>query len=234
MDSYTCTHEMGKSHDSSQKSTQSLDETCSEEADKAKIELSLGPITPDANKENGDFLLDLSSPFTMVTKLPKVLTFDSKTNRNQDQFPNVHNSSSPKTPKDGVFDPFAPSQDDKVFAPQSKKYFDEARISVARRLNFGTSLKGLGHTSPGDGVESILDEEMFKSVYENLLEAIICEQTESAFAELSNMEWDSDACRTPPSAPRLNQVAETCPGAPLKPTGKSRLIDLGLCRKIEF
>ncbi|KAJ9179707.1 hypothetical protein P3X46_008042 [Hevea brasiliensis] len=200
----------------------------------AKVDPSLRPITPDANKENGDFLLEPSSSLTMVTKMPTLLTFASKTNRNQDQFPYIDNSSSPKTPKDVVFDPFAPSPDDKVLAPQSKKYFDEARISVARRLNFESSLKGLDHASPGNGMESILDVEMFKSVYENLLEAIVSKQTESALAELSNMEWDCDACRTPPSASRLNVIVETCPGAPLEPTGKSRIIDLGLCKKLEF
>lgn len=234
MDSDTCTDEMGKSQDLSLKSTKGLDEARDEEAKKAKVETSLGPITPDANKENGDFFLDLCSPLTTVTKMPKVLIFDSKTNGNQDQLPYIDSSSSPKTPKDVVFDPFAPGPDDKVLAPLSKKYSDEARISVARRLNFGSSPKGLDHTSPGDGVESISDEEMFKSVYENLLEVIVSEQTESALAELSNMEWDYDACRTPPSARRLNGVAETCPGAPLKPTAKPRLNDLGLCRKLEF
>ncbi|OAY44633.1 cyclin-dependent protein kinase inhibitor SMR11 [Manihot esculenta] len=234
MGSEICTDKMGKSQDLSQKFTESLDETCSEEANKAKVEPSLGPITPDANKENGDFALEPSSPLTVVTKLPTLFTFDSKTNRNQDQFPYNDNFSSPKTPKDGVFDPFAPGPDDKVLAPQSKKYFDEAGISVARRLHFGSSLKGLDHESPGDGMESISDEEIFKSVYENLLEAIVSKQTESALAELSNMEWDSDSCRTPPSASQLNGIAETCPGAPLKPTGKSRIIDLGLCRKLEF
>ncbi|KDP21827.1 hypothetical protein JCGZ_00614 [Jatropha curcas] len=236
MDSESCVNQMRKCQDLSQKSTEISDEISGEEANNGKVELSLGPITPDVNKENGDFPLDLSSPLTVLKKLSKVLTFDSKTDLNQDPLASIDDSSSPRTPKDGVFDPFAPGPDDKAMAPLCKKYSDEARISVARRLNFGSSIKDLSFISPGDEAKSISDEEMFKSVYENLLEVIVYNQTETALAELSNMdmEWDSEACTTPPSAPRISGVAETCPGAPLKSTGKSRIIDLGLCKKLEF
>ncbi|EEF30577.1 conserved hypothetical protein [Ricinus communis] len=183
-----------------------------------ETEQSLGPITP-ANKENGDFSLDLSSPLTVVKKVPKALIFDSNTNQNQDPLTNIDSSSSPRTPKDGVFDPFAPGPEDKAWAPQCKKYSDEARSSVARRLNFSSSFKGLGDECAGDCVESISDEQMFESVYENLLEAIVSKQTECSLAELSKMELDSDSCLTPSSAPRLTGVADACPGAPMKPTG---------------
>ncbi|KAL5738912.1 hypothetical protein ACOSP7_027859 [Xanthoceras sorbifolium] len=82
-------------------------------------------------------------------------------------------------------------------------------------------------------VESISDEEVFESVYNNLLEAIVAKQTEGLLAEIANIECDSDCCQTPP-APRLNGIAETCPGAPMKSSAVSRKIDLGLCRKLEF
>ncbi|KAH1030334.1 hypothetical protein J1N35_042508 [Gossypium stocksii] len=91
------------------------------------------------------------------------------------------NHSSPRTPKDGIFDPFAPSY---------SKYVDEMRITVARRLNFDISV--------------------------------------------GTVECDSDGSKTPPSAPCLNGVSDTCPGAPIKLTGRSRVIDLGFCRKLEF
>ncbi|XP_065851880.1 cyclin-dependent protein kinase inhibitor SMR11 isoform X2 [Euphorbia lathyris] len=173
-----------------------------------------GPTTPDTEKENGDFPLDLTSPLTVAKKLPKVVIFGSETNKKGD-------SSSPKTPKDGVFDPFAPGPDDKAWAPQGKKYFDEARMSVARRLTFSTSLKGFSCPTPSDDAQSLSDEKMLESVYENLLEVIVSNQAESVLAQLSNAERDFGAWETPPSAPRLNGVAETCPGAPLKPTGET-------------
>ncbi|OMP02311.1 hypothetical protein COLO4_11202 [Corchorus olitorius] len=47
--------------------------------------------------------------------------------------------------------------------------------------------------------------------------------------EFSNMQWDSDDRKTPPGAPRLNGVAETFPGAPIRPSKKSSKI----CEKLE-
>ena len=102
-----------------------------------------------------------------------------------------------------------------------------------RRLNF-TSSRALRNESFGDDVEFLSDEEMFESVYESLLEAIVLKQTEGALEEMSKLEWDSDDCTTPPETPILTGVPDTCPAAPLKRKGKSRTIDLGLCRKLEF
>jgi hypothetical protein len=75
---------------------------------------------------------------------------------------------------------------------------------------------------------------MFESVYESLLEAIVLKQTEGALEEMSKLECGSGDCTTPPAAPKPTRVPDTCPGAPLKQKGKSRIIDLGLCRKLEF
>ena len=75
------------------------------------------------------------------------------------------------------------------------------------------------------------DEEiMFKFVYESVLEAIVSNQT----AKISSPESNSDGFKTPTSAPRLKGVAETCPGAPLKPTRKLRTASKRLCMKLNF
>uniref|UniRef100_A0A6N2KAC5 Uncharacterized protein n=1 Tax=Salix viminalis TaxID=40686 RepID=A0A6N2KAC5_SALVM len=213
MNSESCTDQTIKTHE--------------EQAKKAIVKASLGPVTPDSIKETGDFPL---SPATLVKKLPKALSFTTITNRSEDH---LDNFSSPRTPKDGVFDPFAPGHEDKILAPQCKKYYDEARASVVRRLNFTSSFRALRNESFGDDVE-LSDEEMFESVYESLLEAIVLKQTEGALEEMTKLEWDSDDCTTPPAAPILTGVPDTCPAAPLKRKGKSRTIDLGLCRKLEF
>ncbi|OMP00628.1 hypothetical protein COLO4_12535 [Corchorus olitorius] len=93
----------------------------------------------------------------------------------------MNEESSPKTPKDCVFDPFAPGPEEKFLgAPRRKKYVDRMN------LKFDYSVK------------KVLD-----------------------FS--SNNEWDSDDCKTPPGAPRLNGVAETCPGAPIRPSKKSKI-----------
>ncbi|KAJ6407617.1 hypothetical protein OIU84_010997 [Salix udensis] len=205
------------------------DKSQDERANKSNVEPSLGPITPDSSKESGDF--PLFSSVALIKKLPRVLSFTSKTNKSEDLFDNF---SSPRTPEDGVFDPFAPGHEDNVLAPRCKKYYDEARASVGCRLNFTSSSRALRNGSFGDDAEFLSDEEMFESVYESLLEAIVLKQTEGALEEMSKLQWGSDDCTTPPAAPKLTRIPDTCPGAPLKQKGKSRIIDLGLCRKLEF
>ena len=75
------------------------------------------------------------------------------------------------------------------------------------------------------------EETLFEYVYESVLEAIVSSQT----AQISSPKPDYDGFKTPNSAPpRLNGVAETIHGAPLKPTMKLRAIDNGLCRKLNF
>ncbi|KAK6267435.1 hypothetical protein QUC31_018272 [Theobroma cacao] len=233
-----------KCQDLSPKLIKKSDNVCIEEANREVIdpstssregneETSLGPITPDANREIGEFPYNCNSPPTAVKKPQKIPHFDPDATTNQDSLASA-NHCSPKTPKDGVFDPFAPGPEDMVLAPLCRKYIDEMRTSVARCLNFDCSVRNVDSGTHGTGAESISDEEMFESVYENLLEAIVSNQAEGFLNEFLNIGWDSDGCKTPPSAPCLNGVAETCPGAPIKPSGKSRNIDLGFCRKLEF
>uniref|UniRef100_A0A5B7BV21 Uncharacterized protein n=1 Tax=Davidia involucrata TaxID=16924 RepID=A0A5B7BV21_DAVIN len=191
----------------------------------------LGPITPDSNKESGDFLLDFTSPLTLVSSPPKAVCFDSR--QNLDGYASIDNS--PHTPNEGVFDPFAPGPDKLMLAPHHNKYLEESRSNVARQLNFDASVKSFGDGNHGNDAESILEEEiLLETVYGTLLEAIVSKQTEGLLVEISPLDSGSDGFKTPTSAPRLNQVAETCPGAPMKPTRKFRSIDQGLCRKLEF
>ncbi|GKV04278.1 hypothetical protein SLEP1_g16454 [Rubroshorea leprosula] len=216
--------------DSSNKLLENSGDVCTMEAIKDVLQ----PPTPDTDREIGDFPYDCKSPITAVSKPLKVHCFDDG-DLSRDLFASIDNGS-PKTPKDGVFDPFAPGPDGMVLAPLCKKYIDEVRTSVARRLNFDFPLKrirfGSGTTSME--VESISDEEMIESFYENILETVLTNQAEDLFAEIAKVEGNYDGCKTPHSAPRLNGFAETCPGAPIKPSGKARNIDLGLCRKLEF
>ncbi|PQQ09443.1 uncharacterized protein Pyn_21435 [Prunus yedoensis var. nudiflora] len=171
---------------------------------------SLGPITPKADRENGDFTIDFISPPSFLKKPSMVTCLSSNTNRNGDDHLVI------------VLMVAAPGHQWMVSS---------------------TPLPPVGmtwHWHPFSeyeiwtDVESISDEEMFEAVYENLLEVIVSEQTEGVFSECSRKGWDSDDCKTPPPEPLLNGVAESCPGAPLRPSGKSRNIDLGLIRKLEF
>lgn len=242
MDSGACKDLCDESNDSCARSSEKLDEsivTGEVREDVPKLPeatdctASLGPITPDADKENGDFPIDFQSPLTVMRKPHKLSGIDSNCDENGCEVSFVENDS-PQTPKDGVFDPFAPGPDNVAWAPQCKKYLQDLRISVARRLDFNISFETVQSEHPGYDAESLSDQEIFESVYENLLEVIVSKQTEGVLADITNLEYDSDECKTPPSAVRLSGIADTCPGAPVKHENEPRIIHVGLCRKLEF
>ncbi|KAM7260104.1 hypothetical protein ACFE04_015845 [Oxalis oulophora] len=135
---------------------------------------------------------------------------------------------SPQTPKDSVFDPFAAGLDDKAWAPMCNKYAEEIRCHVNRCLNFGSSVKPLKYDS--DDI-NYSEDEMVEFLYADLLEVIVTKQAEFFLAELKS----AVTFQTPASAPRTIGTAETCPGAPMKSSGRSRKVDVvGLCKKLEF
>lgn len=194
---------------------------------------SLGPITPDSDRENGDFPMDLKSPPSSVKRLANVDCLDADTNRNEDYPYACGDPGSPRTPQDDVFDPFAPGPDDLALAPLCRKPPKESRGLVVRRLNFDSPINVVEEQAcVVDEPVGVSDEEIFEVMYENLLDVVL--KHTGGVAEISNLDWNSDDCKTPPLASRLNGVAETCPGAPIRTTGKSRNIDLALCRKLQF
>ncbi|KAF6172660.1 hypothetical protein GIB67_041983 [Kingdonia uniflora] len=161
----------------------------------------LGPITPISNRESLQV-----SPLTCVSS-------------NQE-------SSSPRTPKEDIFDPFAPGPDAMMLAPRVKKVNEEARVNVSRRLNFGECC-------------SDEDDKLLECVYESLLDAIVSNQVEAVVAQTpltSDGDGDGDVhgFETPTKLPLLTGVADTCPGAPKKPRQDSRDIDRSMCKRLDF
>ncbi|QCE04690.1 cyclin-dependent protein kinase inhibitor SMR11-like [Vigna unguiculata] len=188
------------------------------------------PITPQALAENGDFQSQYPLTLSVLRKQLKRACIHCDSVRcggsvdNSDENDNGNGSiDSPRTPEEGVFDPFAPGPDDMARAPNSNKYLDDYRNSVARRLNFQPSFD----VSQVDS-DTLSDEDMVESVYENLLQVIFSKQAEEVLAQLSYY------CETPPSATRITVIADTCPGAPKKPAAPPRNIDPRLCKKLEF
>ncbi|TYJ16687.1 hypothetical protein E1A91_A09G000300v1 [Gossypium mustelinum] len=185
MDSGNCA---SKCKDNSPKLIKNSDKVCTEETNGVIIdhsattrqgnkESSLGPITSDANRGIGEFPYKFNSPPIEVKKEQNHPHFDSDTTINQVSMVSV-NHSSPRTPKDGIFDPFAPGPECMVIAPSYRKYVDEMRITVACRLNFDISVGTVGSVNHRTAADSISDEEMFESVYENLVEVIVSNQAE--------------------------------------------------------
>ncbi|XP_057971678.1 unknown protein 1 isoform X2 [Malania oleifera] len=194
----------------------------------------IGPITPDHKRENGEFLFDSKSPLTLVSSSRTEVSSDLC----GDDDPTTSSvKGSPRTPREGVFDPFAPGPEELLaLAPMCKKSLAASQISVSRQLHFESSLELIGDGDCGIGPDSPPDEDkLLESVYGTLLDAIVSEQAEGVLAKVAPIEEsDCDGFKTPDTAPRLNGVAETCPAAPMKTQRKLRNIDLGLRRKLEF
>ncbi|GFY95725.1 hypothetical protein Acr_11g0000310 [Actinidia rufa] len=191
---------------------------------------SIGPITPELNRESGDSLFDFASPLTLISSPHKAVCFDSHSNDNLCS----STDGSPCTPVEGVFDPFAPGPDKLMQAPHCRKYLEELWSNVARRLNFGSSVNFVRDGNSEAHAETISDEMLLETVYDSLLEAIFSKQTEGFRAEILSLDPDSDGFKTPNSEVCLSGIAETCPGAPVKSVRKSKNIDRSLYRKLEF
>lgn len=182
---------------------------------------SLGPITPDLERESDNLAY-----------------FDSKSNKNEvNALGLADDSRSPHTPLGGVFDPFAPGPENLVLAPQCRKCSGKSRSIVARRLDFDSSMREIVETEDNSFRKDTLlvsDEDIVEAMYTSLLETIVSKQKESFLSQISSINDDFGDCKTPPLSSRLIGPLDTCPGAPLRPSRKSRNNDLGLCRKLQF
>ncbi|KAA0055894.1 PR domain zinc finger protein 8, putative isoform 1 [Cucumis melo var. makuwa] len=233
MDFARCTDESKESENLSTKCCSKVET----QLEIVELRVPIEPSTPDADRESGDFPSDSKSPITqVVTSKPLLLTcLDSLGERieapleSSDSFDPL---CSPRTPKDGVFDPFSPAPAHLALAPISRKYFSGSVGFVPRRLQFGSSSSSL-QLVEAEEEQSISDSELLEAVYENLLEVIVSHQAESSLAQPSSSQSDSPDCNTPPTS-FLSGVAQTCPAAPVKPSRKLRNLDMGLCRKLEF
>ncbi|KAG6603511.1 hypothetical protein SDJN03_04120, partial [Cucurbita argyrosperma subsp. sororia] len=218
--------------DESKESDHSPSKCCSkDEAQPEIVELRapIEPSTPDADRESSDFPSDSKSPLTQVVTSRALVLSSSD--------PLEPPLCSPRTPKDGVFDPFSPGPAHLALAPVCRKCFSGSVGFVARRLQFDSSSSASSSSSlqfvESEEEQTITDSELLEAVYENLLELIISHQAESSLAMFTSSHTDSLDCNTPPAS-FITGIAQTCPDAPVKPSRKSRNLDLGLCRKLEF
>ncbi|KAF8041802.1 hypothetical protein BT93_A0409 [Corymbia citriodora subsp. variegata] len=169
-------------------------------------------VTLDVKGETGDAFSDLESPLLASEK-----------------------EMACHTPKDDALGNRVIDGCDSVqMTHQKLKHTDEWRSSIPRQLNFGPATDGWGGAIHGRDLAMLSDEEVVELIYHYLLEMILHEKAEDLFTEKSEAKWDSDDCRTPPSAPRSNDTVESCPGAPVKRITQSRNVDSGLCRRLQF
>ncbi|XP_062073037.1 unknown protein 1 [Humulus lupulus] len=246
MGSGACTNLIENSVDLSTSSFEKLNEVSVVESQKDVVEApallavseetrSLGPITPDSDRENVDFPIALSSPPSSAkNKITDLPCFDFETDRNEESSFRSDGYDSPHTPRKDVFNPFEPCPEDMVLAPRCRKFVNRSKNLCGRKLSFDSSNDVSEEKCQEANAFFISDEEIIKAVYENLWETIVSMHVEDVLTRSSSIEWDSNHYKTPPSAPRVNEIADTCPGAPMRPTGNSRIIDSALCRRLQF
>lgn len=188
---------------------------------------SIVPATPDLKQD----ALDFKSPISCLPKA-MALCFSS-----QDGILSS-NGDSPRTPKESVFDPFAPGPEQLLLAPLCLKKTGDPRIGVARMLNFEECTRVLNFEECGENATNMdaitSDEQLLGKLYRMLLQIVISKHTEEVLVGNPTPVSDSDGDRTPTSPQLLSGIAESCPAAPKKTARKFISIDKGLCKKLEF
>ncbi|XP_074276994.1 uncharacterized protein LOC141600646 [Silene latifolia] len=184
----------------------------------------LCPITPIPCRKNGESVLVMSTPLSLES--PPSSIVQSLDSTSSDEVVGLGCEDSPRTPEEGVFNPFAPGPEELCRAPLCKKTLKGTRRIVARRLDFDDVDEPHSLGEDDNVVEIRLEKILMETVYETILDAIILKQSE---------DLELDGCSTPTSPLPLSGISETCPAAPTKLTERKSLkIDPGLCRKLEF
>ncbi|OEL35893.1 hypothetical protein BAE44_0003091 [Dichanthelium oligosanthes] len=140
-----------------------------------------------------------------------------------------------ETPRESIFDPFAPGPDVAAWAPK-KQVIRGAEVSSRRKLNFDSGdflVKRLSF----DWSDSEEEDEYLQVIQKMILDLFISDGPLDRQEESEKILMDSSlykSCKTPDSKPLLTGIASTCPDAPLRPSHKVLKLSPGICRKIDF
>ncbi|XP_077215395.1 uncharacterized protein LOC143849959 [Tasmannia lanceolata] len=195
----------------------------------------LGPETPVPERGSGEAFVGSDTPLTCVSSSVVEVSDGSEV---------MGLSCDIQTPKSHVFNPFAPGPEELAFAPR-KKGLEEFRYRpVVRQLNFDSDFDSNvmdgdsdfdSNVMDGDSEDFSREKYFLESIYESLLDAIITKQAEGILTEDQPFGLEvSEGFKTPTKLPLLTGIADTCPGAPMKPAERARNFNLGICRKLEF
>lgn len=191
------------------------------------------PVTPDSNRETMVMIMDMVSP-----SIEAAVVVCSEAGDNGD---------SPRTPKDTLFDPFAPGSELLLNAPLPKTHSEDSHGKIFRRLVYGLGKKYRLNIDEGDvegegegegGAESEVERSMVRNLYGDLLEVIAYVQAEEVLAAFPE-ELDDGSDSSTPSFLVFNGIAETCPPAPRRKVDDDEMktsvgFDTSLCKKLEF
>lgn len=140
-----------------------------------------------------------------------------------------------ETPRERIFNPFAPGPDVAMWAPK-KQVSRGAEVSSRRKLNFDSGdfpIKRLSF----DSCDSEEEDEYLQVIQNMILDLLISDGPLDRRGESENILIDPSlygSCKTPDSKPLLTGIASTCPHAPMRPSHKVLKLSPGICRKIDF
>lgn len=140
-----------------------------------------------------------------------------------------------ETPRESIFDPFAPGPDVALWAPK-KQETRGAEVSSRRKLNFDSGdfpIKRLSF----DSSDSEEEDEYLQVIQKMILDLLISDGPLDGREESKKILIDSilyGSCKTPDSKPLLTGIASICPHAPLRSSHKVLKLSPSICRKIDF
>nr|ACG25334.1 hypothetical protein [Zea mays] len=140
-----------------------------------------------------------------------------------------------ETPRESIFDPFAPGPEEAACAPK-KKVTRGAQVSPRRKLNFDSGDYPVKRLS-FDCSDSEEEDQYIEVIHKMILDLLILDVPLGGQKETGKNATDlglHGSCKTPDSKPLLTGIASTCPDAPLRPSLKALKLSPGICRKIDF
>jgi len=140
-----------------------------------------------------------------------------------------------ETPRESIFDPFAPGPEEAACAPK-KKVARGAEVPPRRKLNFDSGDYPVKRLS-FDSSDSDEEDQYLQVIHKMILDLLIVDGPLDGQEETGKNVTDSGlhgSCKTPDSKPLLTGIASTCPGAPLRPSLKALKLSPDICRKIDF
>jgi hypothetical protein len=144
-----------------------------------------------------------------------------------------------QTPRESIFDPFAPRPEEVVCAPK-KKAISDSDIVSRRQLNFESGdypVKRLSFSSDDDDAE---EEDQCVVILENMILDLVMQDgflDQQKITEAAPVDGSTgEICKTPDSKPLLTGIATTCPDAPgpMRPSLKAFQLSPSIRQKIDF
>ncbi|KAF3327323.1 hypothetical protein FCM35_KLT07441 [Carex littledalei] len=132
-----------------------------------------------------------------------------------------------QTPREFIFDPFAPGPEELCLAPKRK---NNTRNPLRRQLSLSFDLSFPILDLDIEFEES--EKEEIQNICKSFLDLIISDVLEICEEKLPS---EKDGFKTPTKMPLLTGFADTCPGAPIRPALKMQSnLKPELCRKLDF